>query len=188
MSDQNPPQYPSFPSDQSGQPGYIAPPPGYAPANHAPGSQYAYDSWGSRLGAYILDALVATAIAIVPIVIGAIIAFSGAETDPVTNEMTGVNPLGVVIMVLGYLSIFAFVIWNQGVRMGKTGQSLGKKWLGIKVVRNNGELLGAGLGVGRWFVAYFLGGLCLLDYLWPLWDEKKQTWHDKIVSSVVIRA
>ncbi|MFM8387932.1 MAG: RDD family protein, partial [Actinomycetota bacterium] len=25
----------------------------------------------------------------------------------------------------------------------------------------------------------------LLGYLWMLWDSEKQTWHDKMVSSVV---
>jgi uncharacterized RDD family membrane protein YckC len=28
----------------------------------------------------------------------------------------------------------------------------------------------------------------LLDLLWPLWDERNQTLHDKIVKSYVVRA
>lgn len=28
---------------------------------------------------------------------------------------------------------------------------------------------------------------CYLGYLWPAWDAKKQTFTDKIVSSVVIK-
>jgi len=27
----------------------------------------------------------------------------------------------------------------------------------------------------------------ILDYLWPLWDRKKQALHDKVVGSVVVR-
>ena len=27
-----------------------------------------------------------------------------------------------------------------------------------------------------------------LGYLWMLWDDKKQTWHDKVVGSSVVRA
>jgi hypothetical protein len=30
--------------------------------------------------------------------------------------------------------------------------------------------------------------VCLLGYLWALWDERKQTWHDKVVNSIVVRA
>jgi uncharacterized RDD family membrane protein YckC len=32
------------------------------------------------------------------------------------------------------------------------------------------------------------GWVFYLGYLWMLWDSEKQTWHDKMVSSVVIRA
>ena len=34
-------------------------------------------------------------------------------------------------------------------------------------------------------VVRFLPGL---GYLWALWDNRKQTWHDKVVSTVVVRA
>jgi uncharacterized RDD family membrane protein YckC len=30
--------------------------------------------------------------------------------------------------------------------------------------------------------------LWLIDYLFPLWDPRKQTLHDKAVKSIVIRA
>src|SRR5665811_1731319 len=148
-------------------------------------------------GAILLDGLIGIAIAIVPIIIGVVIAFKDAGTeitqDPVTGldtvEITGgVNAVGVIILVLASLFYFGFTIWNLAIRQGKLGQSLGKKVLGISVVRqDNGRFLGAGAGFLRWLVAQVLGGICFLDYLWPLWDEKKQTWHDKVVSSVVIR-
>ena len=39
------------------------------------------------------------------------------------------------------------------------------------------------------FIGIFLIGLPgLVDLLWPLWDERNQTLHDKIVSSYVIKA
>jgi uncharacterized RDD family membrane protein YckC len=27
----------------------------------------------------------------------------------------------------------------------------------------------------------------VLGYLWMLWDKEKQTWHDKIIGSIVVR-
>jgi len=198
MSDQNP-QYPSYPSGgEATQPpadGAPTPPPAYGGQPAGPVVPYA--SWGSRVGAILLDGLIGIAIAIVPIIIGVVIAFKDAGTeitqDPVTGldtvEITGgVNAVGVIILVLASLFYFGFTIWNLAIRQGKLGQSLGKKVLGISVVRqDNGRFLGAGAGFLRWLVAQVLGGICFLDYLWPLWDEKKQTWHDKVVSSVVIR-
>ena len=31
------------------------------------------------------------------------------------------------------------------------------------------------------------GSICYLGYFWMLWDPQKQTWHDKIVNSVVVK-
>lgn len=189
MSDQNPPQYPSYPADDSSNPapGHN-PPPAYGQPVGQPGQTIAYASWWSRVGASLLDGLLTIAVVLVPVIVGAAIAFTGSQEDPITGELTGVNPLGVIIMVLGYLLVFAFAIWNQGIRMGRTGQSLGKKWVGIQVVHaETGQFLGGGMGFVRLLMASVLGNLCFINYLWPLWDERKQTWHDKIASSVVIR-
>ncbi|MCW2830599.1 MAG: hypothetical protein JWP31_1291 [Aeromicrobium sp.] len=191
------------PGYQSPPPGYQSPPPGYGqpygqaghgqPGHAGPGQGYGprpdFASWGSRVGASLLDSLFGLLIAIVPIVAGAIIAFKDAETDPYTDEITGgVEPIGIVILVLGYLLAFVFAIWNQVFRQGRKGQTLGKQIVGIQVVREaDGQFLGAGGGFLRALMSWILGGLCLLDYLWPLWDDKKQTWHDKIASSIVIQ-
>jgi len=31
------------------------------------------------------------------------------------------------------------------------------------------------------------GQIFYLGYLWMLWDDKQQTWHDKVVGSIVVR-
>lgn len=212
MSDQ--PQYPSYPEPTGQQPppppgyqpppppGYQPPPPGYQPPAYGqvppaygqhPGQPYGatppYASWWSRVGASIIDGLIGFAIAIIPIVIGAILAFKDAETDPYTGDVTGgVDAGGIFVMIAGYALIFAFGIWNAVFRQGRTGQTLGKQAVGIQVVnQNTGQFLGAGGAFLRWLMMTLLGGLCLLNYLWPLWDAKKQTWHDMIADSVVIR-
>jgi uncharacterized RDD family membrane protein YckC len=70
---------------------------------------------------------------------------------------------------------------------GSTGQTLGKRALGIRVVE-----LGSGgsIGYGRAFIRYigrFVSAIALLlGYLWMLWDKEKQTWHDKFANSVVV--
>ena len=30
------------------------------------------------------------------------------------------------------------------------------------------------------------GFVCLLGYLWMLWDRERQTWHDKVANTVVV--
>lgn len=70
---------------------------------------------------------------------------------------------------------------------GSTGQTLGKKALGIRVISLDG---GGSIGYGRAFIRYIgrivSGIVLLLGYLWMLWDREKQTWHDKFAGSVVV--
>lgn len=73
--------------------------------------------------------------------------------------------------------------------IGKRGQTLGKMALGIKVIKTDGNTrvgyLSAFLReiIGKIVSAMIFG----LGYLWMLWDSKKQTWHDKIAKTIVIR-
>ncbi len=72
------------------------------------------------------------------------------------------------------------------------GQTLGKRWLGIRVVADStGRSIGYGRAFGRYAISVVFGIFiipALLDYLWPLWDEKNQALHDKVVGSVVVKA
>lgn len=198
MSDQNPPQYPSYPTGgEQPAPAYGsgAPPAyGYPPQQPyyagQPGPTVPYASWGARFGAYLLDGLIVVAVSIVPFIVGGIIlgTTSTASTDANGYAIIdGGNPVGYLLLALGYILIVAFGIWNQVFRQGRKGQTLGKKIVGIQVVRaDSGQFMGAGTAFLRWIMMSILGGICFLDYLWPLWDDKKQTWHDKVVGSVVI--
>jgi uncharacterized RDD family membrane protein YckC len=70
---------------------------------------------------------------------------------------------------------------------GSSGQTLGKKALGIRVIDLGG---GGSIGYGRAFIRYigrYVSGIVLLlGYLWMIWDKEKQTWHDKFANSVVV--
>jgi len=72
------------------------------------------------------------------------------------------------------------------------GQTFGKRALGIRVVGDeSAESIGYGRALGRYAITLVFGVFVipvLLDYLWPLWDQKNQALHDKVVSSVVVRA
>ncbi|MFJ4406428.1 RDD family protein [Streptomyces sp. NPDC088910] len=71
---------------------------------------------------------------------------------------------------------------------GTTGQTPGKKVVGIHLLREaDGQVLGVGRAFGRWLLHILDAVCCGLGYLWPLWDEKRQTFADKIVRSVVIK-
>ena len=69
-----------------------------------------------------------------------------------------------------------------------SGQTLGKRALGIKVVSVDGSPLTWRKGIMR-SVGYFLSDLSLgLGYLCALWDRNKQAGHDKIAGTYVVPA
>jgi uncharacterized RDD family membrane protein YckC len=69
------------------------------------------------------------------------------------------------------------------------GCTVGKKVMGIRVVPISGrgevDLLKAFIRpVAKILSTVFL----MLGYLWMLWDDKSQTWHDKIADTFVVEA
>ncbi len=182
-----PPQYGQQP--QYGQPQYGQPPGG---AFYPPTPTYNYASWGSRVAAYLLDGWVVALPGTALIIIGYIMLFSSLETTSDEYGYTTTadfNAGAIAVVLVGVLISIAISVWNVGYRQGTTGQSLGKKWMGISVVSEpSGQPLGFGMSIVRWVLSSALGGACFLNYLWPLWDAKKQCWHDMIIKSVVIKA
>ena len=153
-----------------GQGGYGAA--GYPSPTHSPASAYAH--WGQRVGSFLIDGLIpGAAFGVIAVILAAI-----------GNESLLAIGLGV-----GYLALIGFALWNNGYRQGTTGQSIGKQVLGTKLVRaRDGQPVGFGTAVGRQFL-HILDGLPLyIGYLWPLWDERRQTFADKVVDTVVVEA
>lgn len=64
----------------------------------------------------------------------------------------------------------------------------GKLALGLRVVDAAG---GGAPPIGRLvarYVGYLVSAIPLgLGYLWMLWDPRRQTWHDKLAGTVVVR-
>lgn len=96
----------------------------------------------------------------------------------------------VAAAVLGIVALVAVVFYFAKLEGGPNGQTIGKKALGIRVIdANTGGPIGGGRAVGRLvFKTFISGNIFFLGYLWMLWDRRKQTWHDKVVTSVVVKA
>ncbi|ADB30062.1 RDD domain containing protein [Kribbella flavida DSM 17836] len=179
------PNQPAYPNQPGGYgPQYNPSQPGYNPYaagggygfNYAPPGELA--GWGSRVVASILDSL----LAIVVILAGVVVAVA------VSGSMETMSSGGTAALVVAYLAAFAVQIWNRVIRQGRTGQSLGKKVVGLKVVSpETGELIGMGRTLGREVCAVIFNNFCFLNVLWPLWDDKSQTWHDKVAGDIVIK-
>ncbi|MCF6525157.1 RDD family protein [Streptomyces sp. JJ36] len=171
------PGQPGYGYPQQGQPG--VPPQGGQPYGYPqqPGYGYGqgapeYANWLYRVGAFLIDGL------IIGVPYGILVGIGSA--------MGGGT--GGVIMLLGVLVGIGIGLWLIH-QEGTTGQSPGKKAVGTRLLK---EETGQPLGFGMAFVrrlAHILDGLpCYIGYLWPLWDEKRQTFADKVCGTLVVKS
>jgi uncharacterized RDD family membrane protein YckC len=85
---------------------------------------------------------------------------------------------------IGLLLSIAYFVYFEG---GETGQTPGKRALGIRVVDfSTGGPIGYGRAFVRWIGRIISSAVVYLGYLWMLWDREKQTWHDKLANDVVV--
>jgi uncharacterized RDD family membrane protein YckC len=177
-----------------------APQPGYPPQpSHPPQAGYAvgryeYAGFWERVASRLIDGLIAL-LFFLPGLVVAIIGFTQTE-DGTFDDSDELTNTGVALVIAGFalaaagLIVF-FIIWAR--QLGR-GQAWGHRALGIRLVRKDtGQAIGGGSAFGRYLIAVVIGGAgCslggLLDVLWMLWDQDKQTWHDKIMNTVVIEA
>ncbi|GAB7031531.1 RDD family protein [Streptomyces sp. NPDC021749] len=188
-----------------GQPGYGAYPQA-APYGQPgmPGMPMGYASWGARVGAILIDVLIIGALPIILYIIGGVMAASSASSatpdtsscppgdiqcisDAYNSAADSATPVGaIIVMALAWLIAVAGSFFLMA-KEGSSGQTPGKKALGIKVIKEaTGQPMGFGMTFVRYLCRYLNGLLCGIGWLWPLWDDKKQTFADKIVGSVVV--
>ncbi len=105
-----------------------------------------------------------------------------------TGRPTGASrPTGGLLIFLGVVLVIAIQVWNRIFKMGRTGQSVGKKAMGIKLIHEQtGQPIGALQAFLRELLSGVINQIFYLSYLWMLWDDNKQTLHDKIIHSTVI--
>jgi uncharacterized RDD family membrane protein YckC len=86
--------------------------------------------------------------------------------------------------VLGTIATFLVLAYWIGSR----GGSPLRVRLGVLVLdQNDGSFIGTKRAVYRGLMGYVSQLALLLGYLWMLWDPQRQTWHDKVAQSVVVK-
>jgi uncharacterized RDD family membrane protein YckC len=107
---------------------------------------------------------------------------------PYAGQVCVEQPSGIgnIVYYLALLAAFAFAIWNNGYKQGTTGSSIGKSRMKFKVVsEKTGQPIGFGMSVLRQ-IAHGVDGFCFVGYLFPLFDAKRQTFADKIMTTVCL--
>ena len=209
------PAYPAYPT-QSAQtsPAQAYPNQGYAgaaPATTPDGQPLA--GWWQRVGATVIDFLITFPVSVLvglPFLIPMVSAFADEWEQAMDEIDSGGGSsafgagfqneivwyalgFGIVTLLVGAIYEIGFLRWKKA--------TPGKMMLGLQVrLRERPGTLTWGCLFLRWFVKRlgsilgqipliggFLNIAWLINFLWPLWDDKKQALHDKAAGTNVVR-
>lgn len=147
-------------------------------------SQSHYAGWGKRVRARVIDQL-PTYLGLIIFGIGYLIFIVRlALSDGATLHVEG----AAVAMIIGLsvmLASLGWIAYNRWHLAGRTGQSLGKR---VNKIRLIGEETNAPIGPKNAFIrdlVHIFDALTLVGYLWPLWDERSQTFADQAMKTIV---
>jgi uncharacterized RDD family membrane protein YckC len=118
---------------------------------------------GSRILSIIIDSVVVG-------IVGGIFIGSGNST------------LGAIVSFVIGLA-YNWYFWTR-----HNGQTLGKQLMKLRVVKEDGSDITDVDALIR-FVGYYLNSIIFgLGWIWALFDDKGQGWHDKIARTMVVKA
>jgi uncharacterized RDD family membrane protein YckC len=168
-------------AESPGAPAAETPRPGYLASNvgtlePALGGSVVYAGFWRRFVAYFIDVI---AVYIVSFVAGLIIGLILGAAQVNSDLISGAGALaGICIAILYY-----------PVQESSAAQAtLGKRALGLKVTTLDGQRIGFGRALGRFFAKILSSLILMVGYIMAAFTEKKQALHDMIAGTLVVRS
>ena len=159
-----------------------------------------YATWGDRVIAALIDGAIVLGVYIVISLIfaGAFVGLGGlanmtdaANNPEAANALAGLSCLGCLAAISVPLIVYFLIgLWNKVWLPAKRGYSIGQGVMKLRIVGADGNLVPLGTLALRLVITVVFGFIPfvpLLDILWPLWDERRQTLHDKAVNTYVVK-
>ncbi len=145
-----------------------------------------YGGFWRRFVAFSTDKLILGTIGFMMFILGSVAFGLGISPSDLAEDPESLFALGMQVMatyqaITLFLDMAYFTYFH-----GTTGQTPGKRLMGLRVVGDTGEAITLGTAFLRWvgyiisFVPMFMG------FIWAGVDRRKQAWHDKIAGTVVI--
>jgi len=94
----------------------------------------------------------------------------------ILGSFVGGPPLGYLVALAYFAGMWA---WK--------GTTIGGIVLNLKVVRLDDQPVTFVVALVRGLASAFSVIVLFLGFFWMIWDREKQTWHDKIAGTVVVR-
>jgi uncharacterized RDD family membrane protein YckC len=144
-----------------------------------------YAGFFSRSAAFVLDRLIAFGIAfVIVLVIDYFLSLFRVDRwlESLNQDATLYAVLAIGLSTAGiYLLtsiLYDITFWLL------SGQTPGKRVLGVRVMRADGKRMGLGNALRRQ-VGYWISAIFFLGFLWILFDNRRQGFHDKLAGTIV---
>lgn len=158
-----------------------------------PESKSTYAPWLRRVAATVVDWLPIVALALLAVALVWLTRNRACDADPSIRDLgpqcgdAGATTTSQAAFVACWAACVGYALWNFGLRQGRSGASIGKSLLGIRLVDATTR---APIGFWRSVIrqlTHVLDVLTLgLGFLWPLWDRENQTFADKLMSTLSV--
>lgn len=140
-----------------------------------------YAGFVTRLVAFFIDRLVVSIASLVTVLV-----INWVLDAFAINELLGLISLSwqMEAIITAGISILFTATYDVGFWV-LVGQTPGKRFLGVRVVRTDGERVGLGNAVRR-EIGYVISAILFLGFLWILFDNRRQGFHDKLAGTFVV--
>lgn len=145
-----------------------------------------YAGFWERFAAVIIDAII---LWIIGYFIGMILGTPSTEEILAMSQSEGFSSTMRATYFSASNTTSFIVQWLYSALMisGPWQATLGKRALGIKVTNMNGGRISFLNATGRFFATFLSAIILLIGYFMMLWDDKKQTLHDKLAGTLVVK-
>ena len=140
----------------------------------------------SRLVAFLLDRLIAFGIAFLLLLVVQYFA-TLLRLDHWIESLTQQATVNVILVLL-FLTFATYVLTSvvyDIVFWLLAGQTPGKRMLGLRILRTDGKRLRFGNALRR-ELGYLVSYIFVLGFIWILFDNRRQGFHDKLGGTIVV--
>jgi uncharacterized RDD family membrane protein YckC len=135
-----------------------------------------YASIGNRIIAAILDGII---LIFINFIVGMVLTITINQSSSTSDEsLNSLNNLINILISYGYI---AYLMSSE------SQATLGQMAMGIKVTDENGNRITFVAATIRYFMSLVSGIILAIGYLMALFNDKKQTLHDLVAKTVVLK-
>jgi uncharacterized RDD family membrane protein YckC len=143
-----------------------------------------YAGFFSRAAAYVVDrVIVFTIVFVIMLVIDYFLSLFKLDQWLAARIGSSTNQIITTLLSSIGINLVVSIFYNIGFWM-LSGQTPGKRFLGVRVMRADGERLKLRNAIWRQ-IGYYISTILYLGFIWILFDNKRQGFHDKIAGTIV---